>query len=125
MVSVLEPTKSGFTYTRVFNSLNHWFEQRPDQARLVRRTLLLASSWVWRRNQWPLEHPPWNLALILCPQLSDMCDAVLSAWDRMNVCCVPAGMAKQLKQEGRVVQFFQIAKSLSYPRCEVVVENKA
>ena len=73
----------------------------PDRVREIRRTLMLASEWIYRRHHAYLHRDTFSLTLVGDKDCSlETRDAMLRAWDRKHVCCVAAGMPRDLKRAG-------------------------
>ena len=83
-----------------FESVGDWeVEAEPAQLRLLRRMVLLVSSWIQARHQDRLGEPPFSLVGLVDSRLtSGDREALLQHWDGSNGCCLRPGLARTLKQ---------------------------
>lgn len=83
----------------------------PDIIRLVRRTVVYVSSWIYRRHEQVLLVEPWSLCQLSDDRVPDETKSqIRSNWDAKNVCCVRRGMAYGMKKRGLT------AETLSSPK---------
>ena len=73
----------------------------PHRVREVRRTFMLAAAWIFRRHFAYLHRLQYSVALVGDADAHpETVDKVLTEWDKKHVCCMPPGLARELKKEG-------------------------
>ena len=82
-------------------SYEAWCSSVAREVRAFRRALVALSGWIYRRHVVCWEQFPWSL-LRLVDAGADQSDvgAVKAKWDSAQVCCVPAGLSRDLKRKG-------------------------
>ena len=84
-----------------FRSVGDWEASKPSEVRILRRIVLLASSWIQRRHVDRLEQMPFllcNLAVSDIPW--DTKQSIIDEWDALLPCCARPGFARDLKKRG-------------------------
>ena len=83
------------------SSLAQMCAEFPEALRLIRRSVLLTSAWMYRRHHKPLHEAPWLLCTLADERATEMQkQLVCDVWDQKRPCCVRPGMARRLKQRG-------------------------
>ena len=82
-----------------FASYQEWCSSDTQQVRELRRALLALSAWVFRRHIVYWEQFPWCLMRLIDGAADEASvEAVKDRWDSSLVCCMPAGLARDLKR---------------------------
>ena len=95
-------------------SLPDWEAMHKEQVRLLRRMVLLVSSWIQRRHQDRVQQPPWSLCALADPKAAPaVVEDLLVKWSCTEACCLRAGFARTLKERGLGQQELQSSRQLS------------
>ena len=82
-----------------YDSFEQFCRSEPSLVREIRRVLLAACGWQYRRHHEYISSDTFAIAVVADP---DACPQVvasfLQGWRRKQVCCVPAGLPRALKQ---------------------------
>ncbi|CAE7769561.1 unnamed protein product [Symbiodinium sp. CCMP2456] len=82
-----------------FSSYQEWCSCDTKQVRELRRALLALSAWVFRRHIVYWEQFPWCLMRLVDDAAEEASvQAVKDRWDSSLICCMPAGLARELKR---------------------------
>jgi hypothetical protein len=69
------------------SSLAQMCAEFPDALRLIRRSVLLTSAWMYRRHQKPLHEAPWLLCTLADERATEMQkQLVCDVWDQKQPC---------------------------------------
>ncbi|CAE7247452.1 unnamed protein product, partial [Symbiodinium sp. CCMP2456] len=82
-------------------SFRDWCKDCPQEVSALRRILLALSGWIYRRHIAYWDDFPWSLVQLVDPATSDdVISEIQQRWDLSGSCCVPAGWARSLKNQG-------------------------
>ena len=82
-----------------FSSYQEWCSCDTKQVRELRRALLALSAWVYRRHIVYWEQFPWCLMRLVDDFAEEASvEEVKDRWDSSLICCMPAGLARELKR---------------------------
>ncbi len=83
------------------SSLQQWQTLFAEHAGTLRRTVLTVSACIYRRHICVVKTMPWPLLQLADPRVGDNDKRRIAAeFDRLNQCCAPAGVTRQLKEAG-------------------------
>ena len=84
-----------------YSSYQDFCSCMPHRVRAIRRTFMLAAAWIFRRHFAYLHRDMFTITLVGDPDAHpETLETVLRKWDRKHMCCVPQGLARDLKREG-------------------------
>lgn len=92
-------------FRRSSSSYQEWCEAQGSEVRKCRRFFLAAGLVMYRRHWLVYHRLPWSLLKIVDPRTSQSeREAVMADFDDAADCCLPPGLARQLRQCGITAQ---------------------
>ena len=84
----------------MFNSFSEFCELQPDKCRRIRRMLLLAAGWIFRRHFTYLNSDVFSLLMCGDEEAHDeSLKTFLEFWTVKHQCCYPPGLCRDLKAQ--------------------------
>ena len=82
-----------------YDSFDQFCRSEPGLVREIRRVLLFACAWQYRRHYEYISSDMFAIACVADPDACPrMVESFLEGWRRKRVCCVPGGLPRALKQ---------------------------
>ena len=100
-----------FWRTFKYDSWDAFCTEHPEYIRVMRRSFLSTSGWIYRRHWVYLLEPPWGLTALSDKEADPyVVDKVCSRWQTSNACCLKPGFARDWKLRGITIVEFRTRK---------------